>query len=172
MKNRFPSFKPAPETKNPKLVTANPTKHVEFKRKVFEFKAITMELKKAKFNNAISFSNPGNKPMFLFVEKMWWELSKALNGATITISVTDANGQFQPIYNSRKIPQLPKGIRNINLTYLIQDKAEVKISFECVGFDMSHPNYFVVYKWLDPLDGKRADEKVKPKTNNSKGIKK
>lgn len=156
-KNRFPSFKAAPKYKKPKANTpkpvkdiASPTKVVEFKKKRFEFKANTMELKKEKFNNVITFSNPNNKPMFLFIEKMWWELTKALNGATITIAVLNPDGSGQIIYNSRKIQQLPKGIRNINLTYSIPEKAEIRVNFECTVFDAGHPHYFIVYKWLDP----------------------
>src|SRR5665213_1985836 len=156
MKNRFSSSKATPENKKAKANTSNPTKIVLFKRRSFDFKANTMEEKKEKFNQAISFSNPDKKVMYLFVEKIYWELSQALNGATVTITVSYPDGTGDTLYNSRKIPQLIKGVRNINLTYIIEENAEIKVSFECMGYDMLYPNYFLVYKWLDPQSGKKV----------------
>ena len=160
MKNRFSSSKATPENKKAKLNTSNATKIVLFKRKSFQFKASEMEQKKEKFNNIISFKNPDKKMMYLFVEKIYWELSQALNGATVSIIVSYPDGTGDTLYNSRKIPQLIKGVRNINLTYIINEGAEIKVSFECMGYDMMYPNYFLVYKWLDPHTGRKVKETV------------
>ena len=162
MKNRSFSSKVTHENKKVKANTSNPTKIVLFKKKSFQFKASEMEQKKEKFNQIISFSSPDKKVMYLFVEKISWELSKALNGATIMISVSYPEGQTETLYNSKKIPQLIKGVRNINLTYIVKENAEIKVSFECIGYDIMYPNYFLAYKWLDPQSGRKIKETILP----------
>jgi hypothetical protein len=149
-------FKPkaAQENRKDKVKLVDATKIVSFKKKSFEFKASTMEGKKGTFNQETSFSNPNKKEMYLFVEKFSWDPTKALMDGVIKISVSYAGAEAVKLYNSKIVPQSTEGKRNINLTYTIKEGAEIKVSFECRGFDIANPNYGFVYKWLDPQLGK------------------
>ena len=146
--------KAARENKKSKVKVVDVTKTVQFKKKAFEFKASSMEGKKGTFNQEFSFSNPNKKEMFLFIERFTWDPSKPLFDGVIKISVAYPNVLPEKLYNSKIVQQSLEGKRNINLTYTIKEGAEIKVSFECGGYDTSNPNYGLVYKWLDPQFGK------------------
>ena len=152
-KKRFPP-KPPQGNKKSKVKVVDLTKVVSFKKKSFGFKASTMEGKKGTFNQEFSFSNPNKKEMFLFIERFAWDPTRPLFDGVIKISVSYPNVPAEKLYNSKIVQQSLEGKRNINLTYTIKEGAEIKVNFECIGFDTGNPHYSVVYKWLDPLVGK------------------
>ncbi|HTA83446.1 MAG TPA: hypothetical protein VK783_10945 [Bacteroidia bacterium] len=162
MKNRTPLPTVTPEKKafQPKKPLQpkpdNTIKNVLFKGKAFDFRVSTLESKEETFNKQISFSNPDKNETYLYIHRFLWRADTQLINAAISISVSSKDGKAKTIYQSNNISQsASKGMRKVNMSYVIPEGAEIKVAFECMGYDARHPKYSLEYKWLDPSSGKR-----------------
>ena len=166
MKNRTPLPKVTPEKKafQPKKPfqpkTQDTTKNVLFKGKSFDFKVSTLESKEETFNKQIAFTSPNKKEMYLYLHRFLWRAETQLINAAISVSVSSKEGKPKIIYQSNNIAQsASSGLRKVNMSYVIPEGSEIKVIFECMGYDARHPKYSLEFKWLDPSAGTKPKVK-------------